>query len=91
MKTSATQKLAERQPVVAVMGHIDHGKSTLLDTIRRTNIVAKEAGGITQHIAAYEVTHKAKSGKENTITFLDTPGHAAFKGIRIRKIGRAHV
>ncbi len=65
------------------MGHIDHGKSTLLDYIRKTNIVAKEAGGITQHIAAYEVEHE-RAGKKNKITFLDTPGHAAFKGIRVR-------
>jgi len=65
------------------MGHIDHGKSTLLDYIRKTNTCAKEAGGITQHIAAYEVCHE-RSGKKHFITFLDTPGHAAFKGIRVR-------
>jgi translation initiation factor IF-2 len=72
-------KITTRQPVVAVMGHIDHGKSTLLDTIRRTNTTDKEAGGITQHIAAYETVHNNQA-----ITFLDTPGHAAFKGIRSR-------
>lgn len=66
------------------MGHIDHGKSTLLDYIRKTNIVATEAGGITQHISAYEVTHKDASGTEARITFLDTPGHAAFQGMRRR-------
>lgn len=66
------------------MGHIDHGKSTLLDYIRNTNITAKEAGGITQHISAYEVTHIAKDGSEKRITFLDTPGHEAFSGMRTR-------
>ncbi len=71
-----------RPPVVAVMGHIDHGKSTLLDYIRKTNIVDKEAGGITQHISAYEFEHETKDGKKNFITFLDTPGHQAFSGIR---------
>lgn len=66
------------------MGHIDHGKSTLLDYIRKTNIVAGEAGGITQHISAYEATHKDPKGIEKRITFLDTPGHEAFKGMRSR-------
>lgn len=74
----------ERPPVIAIMGHIDHGKSTLLDYVRKTNIVAKEAGGITQHVSAYEVVHKSKDGKEKKITFLDTPGHAAFSGVRER-------
>ena len=73
-----------RPPVIAVMGHIDHGKSTLLDYIRKTNIVDKEAGGITQHVGAYEVLHKTKDGSIKKITFLDTPGHEAFKGIRAR-------
>ncbi len=73
-----------RPPVVAVMGHIDHGKSTLLDYIRKTNVVEKEAGGITQHLGAYEVVHTTKDGKTHKITFLDTPGHEAFKGIRSR-------
>ncbi|HEY4511272.1 MAG TPA: translation initiation factor IF-2 [Candidatus Paceibacterota bacterium] len=76
--------IVEKPPVVAVMGHIDHGKSTLLDYIRKTNTTANEAGGITQHIAAYEVTHKTKEGKEGRITFIDTPGHEAFKGLRER-------
>ena len=65
------------------MGHVDHGKSTLLDFIRHSNIVAKEAGGITQHVAAYEVEHD-KNGTKKRITFIDTPGHAAFQSIRAR-------
>jgi translation initiation factor IF-2 len=73
-----------RPPVIAIMGHIDHGKSTLLDYIRKTNIVDKEAGGITQHISAYEVIHETKDGKKQKITFLDTPGHEAFSGVRER-------
>lgn len=72
----------ERPPVICIMGHIDHGKSTLLDYIRKTNIVDGEAGGITQHISAYEVEHIESSGKKKRITFIDTPGHAAFAGIR---------
>ncbi len=74
----------ERAPVVVVMGHIDHGKSTLLDYIRKTNIVDKEAGSITQHISAYEVVHKDEAGKDRKITFLDTPGHEAFSKMRER-------
>jgi len=66
------------------MGHIDHGKSTLLDTIRHANIVAGEAGQITQHLGAYEITHKTKDGLEKKITFIDTPGHEAFKSVRSR-------
>ena len=73
-----------RAPVVAVMGHIDHGKTTLLDYIRKTNTAEKEAGGITQHVSAYEVVHKTAEGILKPITFLDTPGHEAFAGIRSR-------
>jgi len=77
------ENIIERPPIIAVMGHIDHGKSALLDYIRKSNVVAGEAGGITQHISAYEVNHKTKNG-EKKITFLDTPGHAAFTAMRLR-------
>lgn len=80
---SSSAQLNERPPIVAVLGHVDHGKSTLLDYIRKTNTVAKEAGGITQHVAAYEVTHE-REGATKRITFIDTPGHAAFQAIRAR-------
>ncbi len=78
------ENIIERPPVITIMGHIDHGKSTLLDYIRKTNIVGGEAGGITQHLSAYEVIHSGKDGKEHKITFLDTPGHEAFGAIRAR-------
>ncbi len=81
MKTESAQ--TERPPIVAVLGHVDHGKSTLLDYIRKTNTVDREAGGITQHVAAYEVEHE-REGKLKKITFIDTPGHAAFQAIRAR-------
>lgn len=74
----------ERPPIVAIMGHIDHGKSTLLDFIRSSNIVAGEAGGITQHLSAYEVVHTNEAGIPKKITFLDTPGHEAFSHMRER-------
>lgn len=84
MSDNKSEKMIERPPVVVIMGHIDHGKSTLLDYIRKTNIVAKEAGGITQHLGAYEVEHTNKENKIKKITFLDTPGHEAFCGVRER-------
>ncbi len=74
----------ERAPVIAIMGHIDHGKSTLLAYIRKSTQPLNEAGGITQHVSAYEVEHESSDGKTHKITFIDTPGHEAFSGIRRR-------
>lgn len=84
MPKNSPQSEIARPPVIAIMGHVDHGKSTLLDYIRKSNIVAGEAGGITQHIAAYEVTHTDTDGNNRRITFIDTPGHAAFSDMRNR-------
>ncbi len=83
-KKKENSNTTARPPVVVVMGHIDHGKSTLLDYIRKTNIVDSEVGGITQNISAYEVLHKGEDGKDSKITFLDTPGHEAFSKMRER-------
>jgi translation initiation factor IF-2 len=84
-KTKSTKEnIVKRPPIVVVMGHIDHGKSTLLDYIRKSNSVATEAGGITQHLSAYVVTHTTKEGAVENLTFLDTPGHEAFQKMRLR-------
>ena len=68
-----------RPPIVTILGHVDHGKTTLLDFIRKSSVAQKEHGGITQHIGAYQITHDNK-----LITFIDTPGHAAFEKMRSR-------
>lgn len=84
-KAKATKSnITKRPPVVVVMGHIDHGKSSLLDYIRKSNSVSKETGGITQHLSAYVATHTTKEGQVENITFLDTPGHEAFQKMRLR-------
>ena len=78
------ENMAPRPPVVTVMGHVDHGKTKLLDAIRHTDVVDSEHGGITQHIGAYQVKVKAEDGTPRRITFIDTPGHEAFTAMRAR-------
>jgi len=85
MTKEKKENLTLRPPIVVVMGHIDHGKTTLLDQIRKTHVVEKESGGITQHIGAYQVILPPKPGEsEKKITFIDTPGHEAFSQMRSR-------
>lgn len=84
MVKKAIQPESSRPPVIAVLGHVDHGKTTLLDTIRKTNVVSSEHGGITQHIGAYQISVHTKGGTDRLITFIDTPGHEAFAQLRSR-------
>lgn len=86
MPKTENKNLTIRPPIIVVMGHIDHGKTKLLDTIRKTNVMEKESGGITQHIGAYEIIHNDKK-----ITFIDTPGHEAFDKMRSRGAAIADV
>lgn len=85
-EASSDEKLTERPPIVTILGHVDHGKTTLLDTIRKASVASSESGGITQHISAYQAR---KRGKQ--ITFIDTPGHEAFSAMRERGVSIADI
>ncbi len=91
MKTETKTNIFPRPPIVTVMGHIDHGKSTLLDHIRKSAVAAQEVGGITQRLTGYEAVHKNEDGEERKITFLDTPGHEAFSKMRYRSASAADI
>ncbi|MFQ5540819.1 MAG: translation initiation factor IF-2 [Candidatus Paceibacteria bacterium] len=91
MAPETTQKGTKVQPVVAVVGHIDHGKTSLLDYIRKEKVAEREKGGITQRISAYEIEHTPKEGAKRAISFIDTPGHEAFQKMRRRGASAADI
>ncbi len=83
LEAEGEDELEERAPVITIMGHVDHGKTRLLDAIRKSNVIEGEHGGITQHIGAYQITHEHE-GRDRSMTFIDTPGHEAFTAMRAR-------
>ncbi len=90
-QNKAEENIKVRPPVVAIVGHIDHGKTTLLDYIRKSNVAGGESGGITQHLSAFVVNHKDEKGMNKEIVFIDTPGHSAFTGMRERGLKVADI
>lgn len=90
-KKTSEKSVCVRPPVVAIVGHIDHGKTTLLDYIRKSNVAGGESGGITQHLSAFVVNHKDEKGIVKEIVFIDTPGHSAFTGMRARGLKVADI